>query len=197
MSDISSAGITRRTPGYGKTCRKDVLRRVDIPVVPGAATRARSAPGGKARLSEQTPARRAGPGGREPAVDHDQFPPLPLALVLKLAAEFTPAAVRDRLGEGAVADHVLHGQVLYHDHVMVADQARRCGAGNRPGWRGPCGAHGPPSPWPRPGSRSRAGSGPGAAGSGQGSGSCAPGAGRIQSMPPILGHRERNDLLPY
>ena len=36
-----------------------------------------------------------------------------------------PPAVGYRLGERPVADHVLHGQVLDHDHVMVADQAGR------------------------------------------------------------------------
>ena len=40
MSYLSSAGIARGGPGYGKTCRKDVLRGVDVPVVPGAAGRA-------------------------------------------------------------------------------------------------------------------------------------------------------------
>ena len=43
MSDISSAGITRGTPGYGKTCRKDVLGGVEVPVMPGAAAGARPA----------------------------------------------------------------------------------------------------------------------------------------------------------
>jgi len=36
MSYVSSAGIARGVPGYGKTCRQDVLRGVDVPVVPGA-----------------------------------------------------------------------------------------------------------------------------------------------------------------
>jgi hypothetical protein len=40
MSDIASAGIAGGTPGYGTTCRKDVLGRVEVPVVPGAAGRA-------------------------------------------------------------------------------------------------------------------------------------------------------------
>jgi len=37
MSYVSSAGIARDTPGYGTTCRQDVLRRVKVPVMPGAA----------------------------------------------------------------------------------------------------------------------------------------------------------------
>ena len=44
MSDIASAGIARGTPGYGTTCRKDVLGRIEVPVVPGAAARARPVP---------------------------------------------------------------------------------------------------------------------------------------------------------
>src|SRR5271156_2642462 len=59
MSDISSAGITRGIPGCGKACRKDVLRRVDVPVVPGAAGWARPVPGRKAQLREQGPAHQA------------------------------------------------------------------------------------------------------------------------------------------
>ena len=39
MSDIGSAGSN------GKTCRQDVLRGVDVPVVPGAAGRAQPCPG--------------------------------------------------------------------------------------------------------------------------------------------------------
>ena len=34
MSDVASAGIAQETPGYGTTCRKDVLRRVEVPDVP-------------------------------------------------------------------------------------------------------------------------------------------------------------------
>ena len=45
------------------------------------------------------------------------------ALYSIMAPEGAPPAVRDRLGQRAVADHVLHGQVLDRDHVMVADQA--------------------------------------------------------------------------
>ena len=123
MSDISSAGITRGIPGCGKTCRKDVLRRVDVPVVPGAAGWARPVPGRKAQLREQVPARRAGLAGRVPAVGHDQLTAVPLALVRELAAELAPPAVRDRAGQPPVADHVLDGEVLDHDGIRRADQA--------------------------------------------------------------------------
>src|SRR6185437_5677946 len=123
MSDISSAGIARGTPGYGKTCRQDVLGRVNVPVMPGAATRTRPVPGTQGQPGEQVPARRAGLGGRVPAVDHDEFVSGTLALVLQLAAELAPAAVGDRAGQAAVADHAGHVQVLDHDDVVLPHQA--------------------------------------------------------------------------
>jgi hypothetical protein len=51
MSDLSSAGIARGTPGYGTTCRKNVLRGVDIPArltraTPGAASGPQRVAGG-------------------------------------------------------------------------------------------------------------------------------------------------------
>jgi hypothetical protein len=117
MSYVTSAGSN------GKTCRQDVLGRVGVPVMQGAAVRARPVPGGRAQGCEQVPAGRACLAGRVPPVDHDQVPSGRGCLVGDLAAELAPPAVRDRRGERPVADHVLHGQVLDHDDVMVADQA--------------------------------------------------------------------------
>ena len=123
VSDISSAGITRGTPGYGKTCRKNVLRGVDVPVVPGAAGRAR--PCRVFRLSEASrcPHDRAGLADGVPAVDRDHVPPGLAALYSIMRAEGAPPAIGDGLSQGAVADHVRHGEVFDRDHVMVADQA--------------------------------------------------------------------------
>ena len=70
MADVTSAGIA--LSGYGKTCRKDVLGDVLVPVVPGA-----------------------------------------------------PPGIADGLGQTVVADHVLHGEVFDHDHVMVTDETGR------------------------------------------------------------------------
>src|SRR6266496_2522362 len=117
MSYASSAGSHRLTSG------QDVRRGVDVPVVPGAAGRARPLPGAQAQLREQVPARRAGLGRGVPAVDHDQVPAVPLALVRELAAELAPAAVADRAGQVPVADHVLDGEVFDHDDVVLATQA--------------------------------------------------------------------------
>ena len=116
MSDASSAGSHRLTSG------QDVLRGVEVPVMPGPAGRARPLPGAQAQLREPVPARRAGLGRRVPPVDHDQVPAVPLAFVLKLAAELAPAAVRDRAGQVPVADHAGDVQVLDHDDVRRADQ---------------------------------------------------------------------------
>ena len=141
-SYISSTGIGT-IGAYGKTCRTNVLRRVDVPVVPGTAGRARPVPRLQTQVRKQAPARRAGLAGGVPAVDHDQAPAVPGRLVLQLAAELTPARVMDRLvqpglgcrpvrqvgawpirvrpGRGS-AGHVADGQVFDHEHVMAADQ---------------------------------------------------------------------------
>src|SRR6516162_11628205 len=103
MSYVSSAGIAPGAPGYGKTCRKDVPRGVDIPVVPGAAGRASPVPGGQAQVREQVPACRAGLGRGVPPVDDDQAAAVPLALVLQLSAELAPPAVGDRACQVPVA----------------------------------------------------------------------------------------------
>src|SRR6185437_7086280 len=141
MADISSAGIVRMTPGYRSTGGKDVLSGVDVPVVPGAARRARPVPRRQAQRGEQVPARRAGLAARVPAVDHGQRPPVAPCLVLKLAAELSEpgvenglaqpgfgrravapvAAVAVRPGPGA-AGHTGDVQVFDRDQVVVADK---------------------------------------------------------------------------
>ncbi len=172
MSDISSAGSN------GKTCRQDVLRGVDVPVVPGAAGRADPCPGAEGEFREQVPAGGAGLAARVAPVDHDQAPPGPGCLVLELAAELTPAAVRDRLGErpGCGPCSSRPGP-RSRSRRGRGPAGRRCGAGNPSGRRGSSGARGRPWPWPWPGSPSLSGSGPGAAGNGPG---CVP-AGRCSA----------------
>ena len=115
MSYVSSAGITRDFPGYGKTCRKDVLGGVDVPVVPDAAGRASPLPGRQAQLRKQVPACRAGLGRRVPAVNHDQAAAVPLTLVRKLPAELALAAVGDYPGQMPVADHAADIEIFDHD----------------------------------------------------------------------------------
>src|SRR6266568_557786 len=110
-------------PGYGKTCRQDVLRGVVVPVVPGAAGRARPVPRIQAQVDQEMPARRARPGRGVPPAGRDHAPPVSGGLVLDHGPEGAPPAVTDRLSQRAVADHVLHGEVFQDDHVVAADQA--------------------------------------------------------------------------
>jgi len=67
VSDASSAGIGTSSGAYGKTCRKDVLRGVDVPVVPGAAGRARPVPRRKAQRGEHVLRHREARPAREAA----------------------------------------------------------------------------------------------------------------------------------
>ncbi|GAA3123274.1 hypothetical protein GCM10010466_12740 [Planomonospora alba] len=96
------------------TSGQDVLRRVDVPVVPGA----------QGQFGEQVPALAACLGRGVPAVDDDQAAAVPLALVLQQAAELTPPAIGDGAGQGPVADHPRDVEVFDRDHVVVADQPR-------------------------------------------------------------------------
>lgn len=140
MSDISSTGITKCCValGYGTTCRKNVLGRVVVPVMPGATIRACPVPDGEAQLGEQVAALRTTLGRGEPAVDHDEASPIPLALVLQLTTELPPSAVGDRsiqapfrgdipawsvCGAGGRCRSTLHVEVLDHNPVVVTDQA--------------------------------------------------------------------------
>ncbi|SMC58971.1 hypothetical protein SAMN05660733_00624 [Lentzea albidocapillata] len=116
-SDISSTGIARVASGCDSTSRKDVLGRIEIPVVPGAATRTRPVPGRERQFSEQIPAHRTGLAGRVPTVDHDQRAARSFTLVLKLAPELTPAGIGDGPREATVANHARDVEVLDHDQV--------------------------------------------------------------------------------
>src|SRR5262249_32652629 len=96
VSDISSAGMAGDAPGYGKTCRQDVLRGVAVPVVPSTAARALPRPAFQAQFGEEIPARRARLRAWVPPVDDDHWPPVSGRLVLKHGPEGAPPAVRDR-----------------------------------------------------------------------------------------------------
>ena len=103
MSYVSSAGIARRAPGCGKTCRQDVLGDVDVPVVPGAAGRASPLPGGQAQVREQAA--------------------VPLALVRQPPAELAPPAVGDHAGQMPVADHTGDVEVFDQPELISAEVA--------------------------------------------------------------------------
>jgi len=119
---ISSAGITVLAHGHDSTSRKDVLRRVVIPVVPGATIRTRPYPGRKGELCEQVAAVGAGLARRIEPVDHYQPSSAPTRLVLQLTPELTPGCILNRLCQTPVLDHVRGREVLDDDHVMLAHQ---------------------------------------------------------------------------
>lgn len=119
---VSSAGITVLAHGYDSTSRKDVLRRVVIPVVPGTAARALPRSGRKGELCEQVPAVGAGLARRIEPVDHDQPSSGPARLVLQLTPETAPGSVVNRLRRMPVLDHVRGCEILDDDHIVLAHQ---------------------------------------------------------------------------
>lgn len=120
-SDISSVGLAGRLPGCDSTSRKNVLGRVEVPVVPGAAGRASPCPGRQVEPVEQVPAVRAGLRGRVPAVDHSEGASGAFGLVFEHAPKLAPCRVTDRFGEPAVFHHVRNREVFDGDQVVVAD----------------------------------------------------------------------------
>ena len=102
-SDISSAGIARVTSGCDSTSRKDVLRRVQVPAVPGATTRTRPVPGSELEFGEHMSARRTRLAGRVPAINHHERAARSGALVRQLPSELAPTRIGDGSGERPVA----------------------------------------------------------------------------------------------
>src|SRR6266446_10938674 len=64
-------------------------------------------------------------GGWIPLVNLDQGPAIPGGFVFQLADQFAPAHVADGLGEAVILDHVLDGQTLDADHLVLVNDARR------------------------------------------------------------------------
>src|SRR5262245_39724885 len=91
---------------------KDVLRSVDLPVVPDTAPRIRADP--LAHVPRQhlvdVAASMAPLRTVIPAINLNQRAPIPRRLVLQLAHYLTPANVADALGQLQIANHVLDGQ---------------------------------------------------------------------------------------
>src|SRR5262245_14634910 len=61
----------------------------------------------------------------EKAVNLDQGPPVPLALVVQLTDERAPSHIRDRFCKLVVFDHVLDRQTLDAYHLVFANDACR------------------------------------------------------------------------
>lgn len=111
---VSTGG--RRQPGG-----QDVARRVHVAVVHGAALARPLADVQRQFLADRAagPARLA---AGEPAVDHDEFAPVPGALVLQHRAQVRPGRVGDGARELAVPQQVADGQVLDHDRLVLTDE---------------------------------------------------------------------------
>src|SRR5437764_10760397 len=60
-----------------------------------------------------------------PAVDLGQGASIPGGLVLQLADELAPSHVADMLCQAVIFQHVLHGQALYANHLVFADDTSR------------------------------------------------------------------------
>ncbi|MCP2242573.1 hypothetical protein LX86_001294 [Lentzea aerocolonigenes] len=125
-SDVSSAGIARVVSDCGSTNRKNVLGRVQIPIMPGAATWTRPATDGQWELGQPVPAARTGLARRVPTIDHDKSTAGASAFVLQLTTELTPAAVMDGTRKTTIAHHGGNVEVFDHDHVSRAHQSRGC-----------------------------------------------------------------------
>src|SRR6266446_9978137 len=64
-------------------------------------------------------------GGWIPLVNLDQGPAIPGGFVFQLADQFAPAHVADGLGQAVILDHVLDGQTLDADHLVLVNDACR------------------------------------------------------------------------
>jgi len=63
--------------------------------------------------------------GGEPAVNLDQFPAIPFALVFQLPNQFTPTGVANRQCQFRVLHHVLHSQVFNGNRLVFTHQSSR------------------------------------------------------------------------
>lgn len=106
-------------------CRNDIERRVVVPVMNRPAIGTGPASDGQRELVELVAASRAGLARRQPAVHDNQSPAIPLAFVLKLPADLSPACIADRASEPGVTNHVLDCQVLDGDNIELPDQTSR------------------------------------------------------------------------
>src|SRR2546426_912023 len=64
-------------------------------------------------------------GGRIPLVNLDQGPAIPCGFVFQLADQFAPAHITDAFSEAVVLEHVLDGEALDADHLVLVNDAPR------------------------------------------------------------------------
>jgi hypothetical protein len=60
-----------------------------------------------------------------PLVNLDKGSPIPCGFVLQLAGEFTPSHIANTRSQGVVLDHVLDGQTLDADHLVLVNNTGR------------------------------------------------------------------------
>src|ERR1700686_4745843 len=62
---------------------------------------------------------------RVPAINLDHSTPVPLGLVFQLPHELAPTHVSDGRGKGGMLQHVLEGEALDHDRLVLTNEFRR------------------------------------------------------------------------
>ena len=111
--------------------RKYVRRRIHVAVVLGLALLAGPPALGQVQLGLDPTAAATALGRGVEALDHPDLlgtaagASVPLRLVAELADHLAPARVADGLGQRAVADHVLDGEVLHHNHIIFPNEPGR------------------------------------------------------------------------
>lgn len=129
----SCAGLTQVSRGC---CRRSdgqyVLSGVPISIMFSPTLLTRPAPHLERHLVRDVSTRAASFGGGEEAVDLDEFSSVPRRFVFELADDFAPRRVSDGPGKRVVlarryrlAYHVLHGQRLGYNCLVLADELRR------------------------------------------------------------------------
>ncbi len=103
---------------------QNVLGRVHVAVMDGAATRARPSSYVQRHLDHAMAATATGLAGRRPAIHDDRFAPVPPGLVLHLPPELAHAHVGDGASEVAVLHHPLHVQVFQGDDIGALHDSR-------------------------------------------------------------------------
>jgi len=114
-----SAGLDRQPDGT------NVDSGVDIAVVDGSTLGALPLTDRQIHFAADVSTIGTAFGRREPTVDHDQIPAVPVGFVFQLSAELAPTDIADSSGEGPVADHAAHVQIFDCHRLVFADQSSR------------------------------------------------------------------------
>ena len=109
--------------GYGEPRRKDILCCILVSVVLCLAACANPLAHVKRQSFDDVSTSGTCLAARKEAVDFDQLPAVPCALVRKKGQEHAPSCVRDHSGEAVVADHPGDVQILDYDHLVFANES--------------------------------------------------------------------------